>query len=72
MPSNKSVGFLGVGHYLPINKVPNSHFVERGMDTSPEWIESRSGIQSRHIVAQDEFTSDLAVKQLKWHLMIQV
>lgn len=68
MSSNKPVGFLGVGHYLPINKVPNSHFVERGMDTSPEWIESRSGIQSRHIVTQDEFTSDLAVNAAKMAL----
>jgi len=49
----------GVGHYLPARVVPNSDF-EATLDTSDEWIRSRTGIERRHIAAKDEFTSDLA------------
>ncbi|MGH1578714.1 beta-ketoacyl-ACP synthase III [Planktotalea sp.] len=49
----------GVGHYLPENAVPNAHF-EKTLDTSSEWIISRSGIERRHFAAEDECTSDLA------------
>ena len=35
---------LGVGHYLPERVVPNSEFME-WLDTSDEWIKSRSGIE---------------------------
>ncbi|MCG7574634.1 ketoacyl-ACP synthase III [Phaeobacter sp. CNT1-3] len=51
----------GVGHYLPERIVPNSEF-EATLDTSDEWIRSRSGIAQRHFAAEGEFTSDLAVK----------
>lgn len=51
----------GIGHYLPERVVPNSEF-EKMMDTSDEWITSRSGIKQRHFAAEDEFTSDLAIK----------
>ena len=37
----------GVGHYLPDRVVPNSEFVDI-VDTSDEWIRSRSGIERRH------------------------
>jgi 3-oxoacyl-[acyl-carrier-protein] synthase-3 len=50
----------GVGHYLPDRVVPNSEF-EKSLDTSDEWIRSRSGIERRHFAAEDETTSDLAV-----------
>ncbi len=49
----------GVGHYLPERVVPNSHF-ESFLDTSNEWIVSRSGIERRHFAAEGEMTSDLA------------
>lgn len=52
---------VGVGHYLPERVVPNSEF-EASLDTSDEWIRSRSGIESRHFAAPDETTSDLAAK----------
>lgn len=48
----------GVGHYLPERIVPNAHF-ESFLDTSDEWIRSRSGIERRHFAAEDETTSDL-------------
>ncbi len=50
----------GVGHYLPERIVPNSEF-EKTLDTSDEWIRSRSGIERRHFAAEGETTSDLAV-----------
>ncbi|VDC31562.1 beta-ketoacyl-ACP synthase III [Pseudogemmobacter humi] len=49
----------GVGHYLPERVVPNSEFVAL-VDTSDEWIRSRSGIERRHFAAEGETTSDLA------------
>ena len=49
----------GVGHYLPQRIVPNSEFVEALVDTTDEWIRTRSGIERRHFAAEGEFTSDL-------------
>ena len=50
---------IGVGHYLPERVVPNAEF-EKTLDTSDEWIRSRSGIERRHFAAEGETTSDLA------------
>ena len=52
---------VGVGHYLPERVVPNTEF-EESLDTTDEWIRSRSGIERRHFAADDETTSDLATK----------
>lgn len=52
---------IGIGHYLPERVVPNEEFAAK-LDTSDEWIQSRSGIERRHFAAEGEFTSDLAVK----------
>ena len=52
---------VGVGHHLPDRVVPNSEF-EASLDTSDEWIRSRSGIERRHFAAEGETTSDLATK----------
>ena len=49
----------GVGHYLPARVVENAEFSAR-IDTSDEWIRSRSGIERRHFAADGELTSDLA------------
>ena len=49
----------GVGHYLPERVVPNSEF-EKSLETSNEWIISRSGIERRHFAAEGETTSNLA------------
>ncbi|MDQ1847924.1 beta-ketoacyl-ACP synthase III [Gemmobacter fulvus] len=51
----------GVGHYLPERVVPNSEF-EATIDTSDEWIRSRSGIERRHFVAEGQTTSDIATR----------
>ncbi|TQM92526.1 3-oxoacyl-[acyl-carrier-protein] synthase-3 [Roseinatronobacter monicus] len=50
----------GTGHYLPTRVVPNTEF-SKTLDTSHDWIVSRSGIERRHFAAEDEFTSDLAI-----------
>lgn len=50
---------LGTGSYLPDNVVSNAMLAER-VDTSDEWIVSRTGIHARHIAAEGDKTSDLA------------
>lgn len=49
---------VGVGHYLPERIVPNAEF-EKTLDTSDEWIRSRSGIERRHFAAEGETTSGM-------------
>ncbi|WP_373356856.1 beta-ketoacyl-ACP synthase III [Pseudoroseicyclus sp. CXY001] len=49
----------GVGHYLPARMVPNSEF-EATLDTSDEWIRTRSGIERRHFAGEGETTSSMA------------
>jgi 3-oxoacyl-[acyl-carrier-protein] synthase-3 len=50
-----------VGHYLPERVVPNAWFEDR-VDTTDEWIRSRTGIERRHFAAEGETTSDLGAK----------
>lgn len=50
---------IGVGHYLPERVVENAEF-EKTLDTTDEWIRSRSGIERRHFAAPGETTSDMA------------
>jgi 3-oxoacyl-[acyl-carrier-protein] synthase-3 len=52
---------IGVGHYLPDRIVPNAEF-EKTLDTTDEWITSRSGIERRHFAAPGQTTSDLAAR----------
>ena len=49
----------GTGSYLPQQVVTN-HDLEKMVDTSDEWIRSRTGIERRHIAAEGETTVDLA------------
>jgi 3-oxoacyl-[acyl-carrier-protein] synthase-3 len=51
---------VGVGHYLPERVVENAEF-EATLDTTDEWIRSRSGIERRHFAAEGETTSTMAV-----------
>ena len=50
----------GTGSYLPARVVTNDDLA-RTMDTSDEWIRQRTGIERRHVAAEGEKTSDLAV-----------
>ncbi len=51
----------GVGHYLPERVVENAEF-EATLDTTDDWIRSRTGIERRHFAAEGETTSQLAIK----------
>jgi len=51
----------GVGHYLPDRIVTNAELATR-VDTSDEWIRSRSGIERRHVAAEGQTTSDMAIR----------
>ncbi|MGB7746941.1 MAG: beta-ketoacyl-ACP synthase III [Verrucomicrobiia bacterium] len=55
----RTCSITGVGSYLPAKILTNAH-LEKMVDTSDEWIITRTGIQSRRLAAKDEFTSDMA------------
>ncbi|MCH6265203.1 MULTISPECIES: beta-ketoacyl-ACP synthase III [Neobacillus] len=52
-------GIVGIGRYLP-EKVVTNFDLEKMMDTSDEWIRTRTGIEERRIAADDVNTSDMA------------
>jgi 3-oxoacyl-[acyl-carrier-protein] synthase-3 len=54
----------GTGSYLPTKVLTNAD-LEHMVDTTDEWIFTRTGIRERHIAARDEFTSDLAFQAAK-------
>ncbi|ACT48051.1 beta-ketoacyl-ACP synthase III [Methylotenera mobilis] len=54
----------GTGSYLP-SKILTNADLERMVDTTDEWIFTRTGIRERHIAAEGEFTSDLALQAAK-------
>jgi 3-oxoacyl-[acyl-carrier-protein] synthase-3 len=58
VPSS-GVKIVGVGHYAPSRIVTNND-LEAWLDTTDEWITTRTGMKRRHWASQDEATSDLA------------
>ncbi|WP_036303182.1 beta-ketoacyl-ACP synthase III [Methylotenera sp. L2L1] len=54
----------GTGSYLP-SKILTNADLEHMVDTTDEWIFTRTGIRERHIAAEGEFTSDLALQAAK-------
>jgi len=54
----------GIGSYLP-KKILTNNELEATIDTTDVWIRERTGITQRHIAAQNEYTSDLAVVAAK-------
>jgi len=59
-----NVKITGTGSYLP-EKVLTNFDLEKMVDTSDEWIRTRSGIKERHIASEDEATSDLVAVAAK-------
>ena len=59
--AEKRIGMLGVGKYLPENILTNAD-LERMVDTTDEWITTRTGIKQRRIASDTEATSDMAAK----------
>jgi len=60
----KRIGIIGVGKYLP-KRVLSNMDLEKTVDTSDEWITTRTGIKERRIVSSHEATSDLATNAAK-------
>lgn len=58
----------GTGSYLP-ERVLTNFDLEQMVDTSDEWIYSRTGIRERHIAAEHELTSDLALQAARQALL---
>lgn len=58
-PSIRSVSVVGVGSYVPPRILTNTD-LERMVDTTDEWITSRTGIRERRLAAPNETTSDMA------------
>jgi len=58
---SRKTKIMGIGSYLP-KKVVSNEDLTKILDTSDEWIQSRSGIQQRHQAAEGETTSDLAIE----------
>ena len=52
----------GIGSFLPGAPVSNNDLVQRGVDTSDEWIVTRTGIKSRHLAETGVSSSDLALE----------
>ena len=57
----RRTGILGVGKYLP-EKILTNADLEKMVETSDEWIVTRTGIKQRRIAKHDEAASDMAVK----------
>jgi 3-oxoacyl-[acyl-carrier-protein] synthase III len=60
MGTTRPVAILGMGVYIPEKVMTNKDF-EAIVDTSDEWITTRTGIRERHFAAPEQATSDLAV-----------
>jgi 3-oxoacyl-[acyl-carrier-protein] synthase-3 len=56
-----NIKITGTGSYLP-DKVLTNFDLEKMVDTSDEWITTRTGIKERHIASEEEATSDLTAK----------
>ncbi len=61
---SKSAGISAIGYHLPSKIVSNSD-LEKMVNTSDEWIKSRTGIKERRVVADNENCSDIAVEACK-------
>ncbi len=59
-----NTSIIGTGHYLPQRVLTNADW-EKMVDTSDEWITTRTGIKERHIAADYEATSDLCLHASK-------
>src|SRR5881398_1514823 len=57
----RTVSIIGTGSYVP-KKVLTNEDLSRIVDTSDEWITTRTGIKERRVAAKDEQTSDMAAK----------
>ena len=64
MCDKRKIGIIGLGAYLP-EKVLTNKDLEKMVDTTDEWIMTRTGIKERRIAREDQATSDLATEAAK-------
>jgi 3-oxoacyl-[acyl-carrier-protein] synthase-3 len=64
MSTKPHIHIIGTGTYIP-HKVLTNRDLEKMVDTSDEWITTRTGIKERHVAAKDEAASDLAIAASK-------
>ncbi len=64
MEPTRTVSIIGTGSYVP-EKVLTNQDLAKIVDTSDEWIHSRTGMRERHIAAADQATSDLGTEAAK-------
>ena len=64
MTTPTRAGITGLGAYAPERVLTNAD-LEAMMDTSDEWIVSRTGIRTRHLAAEGEFTSHMAIRSVE-------
>ncbi|MFH1577560.1 MAG: beta-ketoacyl-ACP synthase III [Candidatus Omnitrophota bacterium] len=62
--SIRKIGIIGVGEYLP-KRVLTNRDLAKMVDTSDEWITTRTGIKTRRLASKDQATSDLAINAAK-------
>lgn len=55
---------VGTGRYLP-ERIMTNFDLEKIVDTTDEWIRTRTGVERRHVVAEDQTTSDMCVEAAK-------
>ena len=55
---------IGTGRYLP-ERIMTNFDLEKMVDTSDEWIRTRTGVERRHVIADDQLTSDMCVESAK-------
>jgi 3-oxoacyl-[acyl-carrier-protein] synthase-3 len=60
----RTCSIVSVGSYVPERRLSNAE-LEKLVDTSDEWITTRTGIKERRLAADDQFTSDLAAEAAK-------
>src|SRR6188768_1928428 len=59
--ASRTVSVVGTGSYVP-ERVLTNEDLSAMVDTTPEWIITRTGIRTRRIAAKDELTSDMAAR----------
>ena len=58
-PPSRTVSIIGTGSYVPERILSNAE-LEKSVDTTDEWIVTRTGIRERRIAGPEEFTSHMA------------
>ncbi len=64
MSMSKGIGIIGTGSFLP-EKILTNCDLEKIVETSDEWITTRTGIKERRIIADDMVSSDMAIEASK-------